>query len=62
MSKEMGGRVRLYSKHWLTRYYVYMYEVRLFRLSWNEAAVDERNRYFVLLIPTECCHNHPKLV
>ena len=51
--------MRLFNKQWLTRYYVY--EVMLFRPSWNEAAVDVCNRYFVLLTPTECCYNHPNL-
>ena len=39
----MGGRKRLFSKQWLTRYYVY--EVR-FRPSWNEVVIDVTNTLF----------------
>ena len=39
----MGGRVRLLSKQWLTRYYAY--ELR-FRPFWNEVAVDVTNTLF----------------
>ena len=42
---EIGGRVRLLGKQWLTRYFVYR--------GYSE--------YFVPLIPTECPYNHPNL-